>query len=238
MSRGKSKIPKAKVNKTIFKSILKECGTNIIQLGELSKTENGFCTARTIHRALEEGEIALHFLDQIAKHLNVDPRLLSGKLHEEVYLYNDPLIRKLSLTELTAKNYPYFRKKKSDLDQQPMSELLEQLFALYEISYSQFEDMNFEQRYQLQHDLLDALVPVMRKHFNVDAYGRKDMPNLMRIIIELENYRNNHYIELHAENVLRKKYLENPPKGKTKSDIREMSVDDLIWLDMETDVDM
>lgn len=140
----------------------------------------------------------------------------------------------MCLTQLKVKNYPYYRKRKSDLNKQPIEELLEQILALFEISFSQFEDMSFEEQYLLQHDLLDALVPVIRKHFKVDAYDREDMPNLERIIYELENYRDNHYIHIHAEEVLRKKFLDKPPFGKTRADIRKMDTEDLIMLEMSS----
>lgn len=92
--------------------------------------------------------------------------------------------------------------------------MLEQILALFEISFTQFDDLDFESQYCLQHDLFNALIPVIRKHFKVDAYGRKDMPSLERIISDLENYRDNHYLHLYAEEVLRKKFLEKPPHGK------------------------
>lgn len=58
------------------------------------------------------------------------------------------------------------------------------------------------------------------------------MPNLERIIFELENYREDYYLHQYAEDVLRKNFLKNPPKGKTKADIYKMTSDDLIALDL------
>ena len=92
--------------------------------------------------------------------------------------------------------------------------------------------MDFEAKYLLQHDLLDALAPVIRKHFAADAFGRTDMPNLEKVISDLENYREDYYRNLYAETVLRKRYSEKPPQGKTKEDILSMSTDALIALDI------
>jgi hypothetical protein len=92
--------------------------------------------------------------------------------------------------------------------------------------------LDFEPQYILQHDLFDALIPVSRKHFTVDAYGRKDMPELEKIIFDLENFRDDYYLHLYAEEVLRKKFLENPPQGKSKSEIKRMNAESLIALDM------
>lgn len=79
--------------------------------------------------------------------------------------YNGDFLKKLYLAQLKAERYPYYRKRKVDLSKQPIEKLLEQILSVFDISFSQFEDMDFESQYLLQHDLFDALVPVIRKHF-------------------------------------------------------------------------
>lgn len=222
-------IYKIPVNKTAFISIVKACGSSIIKLGKCGDID---CTERTIRRSLNEGKMTPTFLDQIAKHLDVDPRLLSGELHKQAESYSDDFLKSMCLAQLRPEKYPYYRKRKSDLNKQPVSELLEQILALFEISVLQFESLDFESKYLLQHDLFDALIPVIRKHFTVDAYGRKDMPELEKIIFDLENFRDDYYLHLYAEEVLRKKFLENPPQGKSKSEIKRMDAESLIALDM------
>ncbi|MBE6569554.1 MAG: hypothetical protein E7658_04980 [Ruminococcaceae bacterium] len=222
-------IYKVPVNKDVFSSVVKECNSSIIKLGECEEIK---CTERTIRRSLKEGKITPCYLEQIAKYLNVDTRLLSGDLHKQADNYKDYFLKSMYLAQLKVENYPYFRKRKSDLDKQPIEGLIEQILALFQISFSQFEDMDFEHKYLLQYDLLDAMFPVMRKHFSVDAYGRKDMPELERIIYELENFREEHYRHLYADEVLRKKFLKKTPNGKTKSEINRMSTEDLIVLDL------
>ena len=189
----KGTIKKTDVVESIFKAVVHECGSSIRKLGECEKID---CTERTIRRSLKEGKMTPRFLDQIAKHLDVDTRLLTGELHKKARSYSDEILISICVAQLKAKNYPYYQKRKSDLNKQPIEDLLEQILALFEISFSQFEGMDFEAQYHLQHDLLDALVPVIRKHFRVDAYGRSDMPDLERIICELENFRDDHYIHI------------------------------------------
>ena len=227
----KGKIYKVPVDKLIFKSIINECGSSIIKLG---KCEDIDCTERTIRRSLNEGKMTPCFLDQIAKHLDVDSRLLSGELHKKSESYCDDFLRKIYLAQLRIDLYPYYRKREADLNKKPIRELLEHILSLFEISISQFEKMDFESQYLLQHDLFDALIPVIRKHFTMDAYGRKDMPNLEKIILDLENFRDDYYLHLYAEEVLRKKFSEQPPLGKSKADIRRMSAEGLIALDMDS----
>jgi len=181
---------------------------------------------------LNEGKMTPAFLDQIAKFLNVDPRLLSGELHEQAKSYSDELLRRISLAQLNPQNYPYFEKRKADLNMQPIGELLEQILVLFDVSISQFEEMDFEAQYLFQHDLLEALVPVIRKHFKADTYGQEEMPNLEKVILDLEYYREDHDLQIYADEVLRKRFLEKPPLGKTREDILAMSADALIGLDM------
>lgn len=225
----KGTITKDPVNKKAFMSVVHACGSSIIKLGACSEID---CTERTIRRSLNEGKMTPAFLDQIARFLNVDPRLLSGALHEQAKSYSNELLRRISLAQLTPKNYPYFEKRKADLNMQPIGELLEQILVLFDVSISQFEEMDFEAQYLFQHDLLEALVPVIRKHFKTDAYGQEEMPNLEKVILDLEYYREDHDLQIYADEVLRKRFLENPPLGKTREDILAMSADELIDLDM------
>lgn len=226
----KGTIYKIQVDKPVFRAIVRECGSSIIKLGACEAID---CTERTIRRSLNEGKMTPCFLDQIARYLDVDPRLLSGELHRKADLYNNDLLRSLYLAHLRVGNYPYFRKRQTDLNKQPMGELLEQILALFEISFSQYESMDFEAQYLLQHDLLDSLVSVIRKHFTADAYGRKEMPDLEKVINDLENFREDHYLHIYADEVLRKRFLENLPRGKTKAEIYRMSAEELIGLDMD-----
>lgn len=225
----KGKIYKETINRDIFIAVVHECGSSIKKLGACNEVA---CTERTLSRAMKEGKITPTFLDQIARYLDVSPRLLSGSLHKQARSYNNELLRNISLAQLKAKNYPYFEQRKTDLNKQPIGELLEKILALFDISFSQFEEMDSEAQYLFQHDLLEALVPVIRKHFKADAYGHDEMPNLEKVILDLENYRDDHDLQIFAENVLRKQYAENPPSGKTREDILAMSADALIALDM------
>lgn len=225
----KKEIYKVDVNKIVFMSVLKECNSSIRKLGACEEID---CTERTIRRALNEEKITPRYLNQIAKELDVDSRLLSGELHKKADSYSDEFLRDMYLAQLKVKNFPYYRKRKMDLDKQPIEYLLEQILSLFEISFIQFEEMDFEAKYQLQHDLLSVLVPVIRKHFKMDAYGRKSMPNLEKIIADLENYRDDYYLHLHAEEILRKRFLKEPPLGMTKAEIRRMNPEEIIAIDM------
>ena len=87
-------------------SIVKECGSSIIKLGKCEKID---CTERTIRRSLNEGKMTPCFLDQIAKYLDVDPRLLSGELHKQAESYDDNFLKTISLAQLKAEKHPYYK---------------------------------------------------------------------------------------------------------------------------------
>ena len=107
----KGKINKIPVDKAIFMTIVRECGSSIIKLGKLSEVEENACTERTIRRALNNGEMTPRFLNQIARFLDVDPRLLSGELHKRANSYSDEFLRSLYIAQLKVENYPYYRKR-------------------------------------------------------------------------------------------------------------------------------
>ena len=228
----KGKINKTAINKSVFMAVVKQRKSSINKLGQSSSVE---CTERTIRRSLEEGFMTPRILDDIAKHLDVDSRLLSGELHKRAERYKDPFLKEIYLAQLTPEDYPYYSKRRDELNKRPIEDLIEQILSLFEISISQFEDMDFEEQYSLQHDIFEVLIPVMRKHFAVDAFGKKDMPNLEKILCDLESYRDDHYLYEHANTVLRKRFLENPPRGVTKAEILKMSPEDLIAMDMYHD---
>lgn len=60
------------------------------------------------------------------------------------------------------------------------------------------------------------------------------MPDLEKVINDLENFRKDHYLHIYADEVLRKGFLENLPRGKTKAEIYRTSAEELIGLDMDT----
>lgn len=83
----------------------------------------------------------------------------------------------------------------------------------------------------MQHDLFETIPQILLKYFSEDAYGNKDMYNLYHLVSELENYYEDYNLHLNAENCLRKKFLNNRPKGYSKSKILSMTTDELLDLD-------
>ncbi|MCB5287912.1 MAG: hypothetical protein LHW64_08900 [Candidatus Cloacimonetes bacterium] len=232
----KNRIYKEIIDKKIFREVLKYKKSSIRKLGEVDEID---CTERTIRRSLNEGKMTPKFLEQIAKYLDIDPIFLSGQLHRErremIETFKNKTIGRCFSCYLHPAEYPYFRKEQDDLLKESIDVFLKKLFSLFDISYSQFEKMDFEQQYEVQHDLFEAIRPVISKHFEQDGYGNKDGLNLYKLTNDLESYHKDYYIQKYADKELREKFLSNPPKGYAKNQIKSMTPDELIDLDMFKD---
>ena len=179
------------------------------------------------------------YRNNIAQNLDVDPRFLSG----EIFL-NDPKYKFYSLDYYyhELNKYPFSRKAFDESQNLDIKNHLSNIFSLFNISYKQFENLDFEKKYNLQHVLFETIAQIQLKYFSEDAYGNKDMYGLYQLVSELENYYEDYNLHLYAENFLRKQFLNNLPKGYSKSQIRSMTTDDLLdldqslqWDDLSTD---
>lgn len=219
------------VNKKVFFWIIKEKGSSIRKLGNTAGID---CSEKTIRRELNtRGGLREQYLDQIARHLNVDLRLLSGELVKEAFSTTDKTLKSLYLSPLAhIDDYPYFREEQDRLRMEHIDETLKRILSLFEVSYEQFKAKTFEEQYDFQHDLLSAMLPVMYKHFDKDGYGDTERMSFEAIIVSLENYRDDYYEQEYADTTLRETFMQNPPEGYTSDQIKKMSPDELIGLDM------
>ncbi|MFR4453802.1 MAG: hypothetical protein ACLT5W_13350 [Ruminococcus sp.] len=217
------------VNKDVFMQVLKLKKTSIRRLDEEPSIE---CSDKTIRRSLNNGKMRRQYIEQIAKYLDVDSRLLTGELVEGAFHTTNSVVRKLYLNPLThIKDFPYFREEQERLQREKIDETLKRILSLFEISYKQFEEKDFEEQYSFQHDLFVAILPIIYKHFKQDGYGDAEMYNCQRIISELEDYHDLVESRKYADNILRKHFIKSVPEGYTKTDIERMTPDELIEID-------
>lgn len=227
----KNEVKTVPVNKKVFFYILKVKGSSIRKLGEELSID---CSEKTIRRELNtRGGLRAHYLEQIAKYLNVDSRLLSGELVKEAFVTQDKNLRRIYLQPLGhIEDYPFFREEQAKLRREHIDETLKRILSLFEVSYDQFLAKDFEEKYEFQHDLFSAILPVMYKHFDRDGYGNTERWSFEEIIVQLENYRDDYYEQQYADTTLREAFLKKLPKGYTRSQIQKMTPDELIGLDM------
>lgn len=219
------------VNKEIFMQVLCLKKSSIRKLDETNEVE---CSDKTIRRSLNKGQMRRQYIEQIAKFLDVDSRLLTGELVSQAFVTTDPVLREVYMRPLKhIEEFPYFRGEQERLHREAMSETLKRILSLFEISYKQFAEKSFEEQYVFQHDLFSAILPVIHKHFERDGYGDSKMTECQRIFFELECYYDYNEEENYADNILRKRFLACVPEGYTKRQIEKMSTEELIQIDMK-----
>lgn len=222
----KNEIKKDTIDKEIFMKVLAYKKLSIRKLGNVVSIS---CTERTIRRSLSEKKMTPNLLDRIARYLDIDPSYLSGKYHREANLVENQDLKKHLLKRLNPHDYPYFRKVQDDQRKKPIIDFFERMFSLFDISYNQFSSLEIEKQFELQHDIFESIIPVLRKYFDEDGYGQKGLPNIYKIIFDLENFIDNYYETLYADTTLRARFAKNPPHGITREEILQMSPERLIF---------
>lgn len=193
----KNEVYKKYINKEIFQAIIAIKKYSIRNLASL-QGEEFICSDRTIRRSLDSYKIRPEYLDKFAKFMNVDSRFLSGELYTQKYK-----VFSISMYLSQIDKYPYNRQALDELRQKEMREHLSSIFSLFNISYEQFDSLDFDTQYNLQHDLFESISTILSKYFKVDGYGNTDMMGLSRIIYDLESYKDDHYTYLYGDIKLR-----------------------------------
>ena len=235
----KNKVQTVPVNKKVFMFILKKKNSSIRKLGAANEID---FTEKTIRRALNNGEMRPELVKQIAKYLNIESSLLTGDMVKKAFSAKNHVFREMFLNPLYhLDRFPYFIDEQREFrtvrqegyfEVGGMTETMKRLLSLFEISYRQFEEMPFEQQYNFQHDLFEAMIPVMYKHFTENAYGDSESYSFEGILADLENYKENHDELEYADTILREKYIAHPPKGYTPDMIKKMSKEKLLNIDI------
>ena len=118
----KGPVKREKINKDVFKKILKIKKSTIPKLGEELSIE---CSEKTIRRSLGKGEMRKQYLHQIAKFLDVDYDLLTGDMVAMAFQTKDPVIKKVCLSPLThVEDYPYISEDESRMRREKIDETL------------------------------------------------------------------------------------------------------------------
>jgi len=194
------------------------------------------CSKQKVYRNLHHPDgFRLEYFDYIAKALNLDPNYLSGRLYHH-YDYNFESIEEY----ISRMNwYPYDHKNYIKYKKQNIKTFLSSILALFDISYTQFEEFDFDKQISFQKELLAEISTTIGKYFDRDDAGNKEMYQLYKILDDLDSYAEDHYIEEYVETVLRPEYLKRPPiiytrEGKkvlSKEEIRNMAYDSIFELE-------
>ena len=132
---------------------------------------------KTIRRWKAKGTIPPDILDRIGRYLDVNPDYISGeydRLFERIPNEDTICVLKAGLK---PEKYPYLIKLQSTARcGKDLYELyLEYLLAIHHISIRQYDELPFDERKKISLELEQAIVPVLEKHFDFDARGRKGL---------------------------------------------------------------
>lgn len=228
----KAEVKKIVVNKKLFLAVINAKGYSIRKLCELYLDDSDMCSDRTLRRSLDSGKIRAKYIDAIAKIIDVDPRYLTGEIRNI-----DPKLKRVDKITVSyyislISHYPYSRKELDELQHIAIKDHLTNVLSLFDFSYKQFETMDFETQFNFQHELFESIVPVLAKYFKEDGYGNKERPALDTLILSLENYYETECELQYADTTLREKFVQSPPDGYTSTQIKKMSRDQLLDLDL------
>lgn len=214
------------IDKKFFMQTLKEKKSSIRKLGSNDKIIN---TERTIRRALNAGEMSRELLNSIAKELDIYPAFLSGEIYLSICSIKNDVIRNIALSSLRINNYPYFMKEK---DEYQINDFLKNVLMLYDISLMQYEYFPFERKIEFLRALDTAIMPVINHFFIQDAYGNAGLPNLQLNSMRIDQYEEEHYMNIWLQQ-RKEKFISQPPKWHTSKQIEKMSLSEIQALDME-----
>lgn len=185
---GNKEKNKVYIDRKCFEEALKLRNSSIRKLGVV--TVGVGWSEKTIRRALNDGQISSELLDDIAQHLDVDPKYLSGKYHRNAEKYEDPYIRALALYNLKAERYPYLLKQQRDKidDHFLYDRYLENILIIHNLSLKQFNNLPFEIRKKMQLELEESICRVLTKYFDKDAFGKELYPDIYKLHNDIDNY--------------------------------------------------
>lgn len=215
-----------KIDKDVFNETLREKKSSIRKLGG---NDNVIKSERTIRRALDAGKMSRALLNSIAKELDVYPAFLCGEIKLSICSIKDDVLRNIALSSLKINNYPYFMKEKDEFQ---INDFLKNVLMLYDISLSQYEHFPFGRKIEFLRALDTAMVPVIDHFFIQDAYGNAGLPNLQLNSVHIDQYEEEHYMNIWLQQ-RKEEFISHPPKFRTSKDIEKMSLPEIQALDME-----
>lgn len=147
------------------------------------------CSEKTIRRAKKVGKINAHYLEAIAKSLDVSPDYLNGKYDEEFgKWFPEPHNEEIQLfleSMLMPERFPYHLK----YDQREKFRMyLESILIMHDISTRQYHEMSEEKQREFMLDIESAVCPVIKRYFTHDAQNREGIPYLESLLAEILCY--------------------------------------------------
>lgn len=213
--RKKKEVATRPVDKKVFMKVVSAKGTSIRVLGNVDQTQIS-ASDKTIRRALNKGRMRPIYVDEIAKYLDVDPRVLTGDIYKEYSFFSFDPLEHLTL-------YPYSREQEDKYRIESSREIVSRILSTFNRSYVQLESLDLLKQYEFQEELFEALADIVIKHFPQNLFGQKGSNEDLAILFDLANERDEEISLRDADTVTRKEFIDNPPIGYTPEQIIKMT---------------
>ncbi|WP_148044534.1 hypothetical protein [Eggerthella sinensis] len=149
-------------------------------------------TERAIRDAVNRGEMRADVLDALSRFLDVEPDLLSGKLHRSIWRLDLPKEAKWSLvSSLKPENFRYGTLHTGE----STFRYIEDLLALHGVAPRQYEEFSRERQLDFAEAIENALVPVIIDFFPKNAAGRNIEPGVWSLFVQIQDARDEFYLE-------------------------------------------
>ena len=238
----KGKVETKPIIKEAFMGVLARKGKSIRKLdaelyerlitrdAENKVMQDDYPSDKTIRRSLKQGAMRPKYITAIAEYLDVDPRLLTGEIVGWNYNTQKDLWRASFTSKLSCiDNFPFCRAKIERIQRQKTDAYIASLLGAFSISYTQFEQLNEETRYNFLHRLFEIIESVIIKTFDQDCFGDKSMVMCHWPVDQIENAHEDYLISMS----IKREFLQDPPEGYSIADIEKMSPWELLTLDYD-----
>ncbi len=162
----KNKMKMKAVNKEIFMKVVHKSGSSIRKLGNVDRNIIQM-TERTIRRSLNDGRMQECRIREIAKYLNVDPRLLTGEIYTQYKFYEWNPLEHLEL-------YPYEREETDKLRSESTKKIISRVLSVFNRSYSQYKAKDVDEQYQFEIEIFESMFSIVAKYFPINIWGEEN----------------------------------------------------------------
>ena len=217
----KNKVAMRKIDKEIFRRVLKKKNSSIRKLGKDDRIQ---ITERSIRRLLDDGRMRDCYVREIARLLDVDPRVLTGDIYSVYAGFSFDPIEHLEL-------YPYSREEEDKYRVENIKEIISRILSTFNRSYIQYNALSVDEKYQFDEEVFNSLFAIVTAHFPRNIFGEENAVEDISILNDLGCEREEEKILQSADTILREKYIANPPEGYTSEQIKSLSREQIYAID-------
>jgi len=183
-NKEKKKCP---FNRERFNQVLKYRKTNIKELCSDLSQGYGY-SVKTISRALKSGYASFEVVEWLSEKLDIDPEFIMGKYWYDPQKYGEKA--EMLNACIRPERFPYLKKLQRDKTDGKFlyDKYIENILVIHDISYKQYEMLDFDTRKQFQLEIEDVITNVLMKYFTHNAMGDELYPVILGLYAQIDSY--------------------------------------------------